>query len=419
LEACFISIFGVRFYRDGERSGLANTEADAPGRLGMERYNRELLYQQVWERPMLKVAEEYGVSSVALGKICKKLGVPVPGRGHWAKLAHGHAGARKLPLIKLENVPVIYRSRQSEQVRKAAAELKTPAYSGVGELLASGALKPPSIDHAAKPHPLIRLTTSLLRSQSRKDEHGILLPREAGGLDVRVTAGMLDRALQVMAQVVAVLEAQGLSVEIDQNGATVSLIHGQQISFGIEERVHKIVTKKARVPNPTDRWDYDESTSYETSGRLELLIHTSTWRSDSLRCKWSDAKRQRVENLVPDFVAGLMRMAIAIQRAYEERKRLQEEQEARDLERATLRKMIEEEEAKVAELTQCMEGWEEAERIRRFTAAYTYWAASRPAEEQPRRLAWIEWARCQAARLDPFVRDKPKSVLDRKNELRG
>jgi hypothetical protein len=246
-----------------------------------------------------------------------------------------------------------------------------------------------------------------------------LLPREAGGLDVRVTAGMLDRALQVMAQVVAVLEAQGLSVEIDQNGATVSLVHGQQISFGIEERVHKIVTKKARVPNPTDRWDYDESTSYETSGRLELLIHTSTWRSDSLRCKWSDAKRQRVENLVPDFVAGLMRMAIAIQRAYEERKRLQEEQEARDLERATLRKMIEEEEAKVAELTQCMEGWEEAERIRRFTAAYTYWAASRPAEEQPRRLAWIEWARCQAARLDPFVRDKPKSVLDRKNELRG
>src|SRR6266568_5281326 len=109
----------------------------------MERYDRELLYQQVWEKPMLKVAEEYGISSVALGKICQKLGVPVPGRGHWAKLAHGHAGARKPPLSKMENIPVVYRSRRSDEVRKAAAELKEPAFVEVGQLLASGALKPP------------------------------------------------------------------------------------------------------------------------------------------------------------------------------------------------------------------------------------------------------------------------------------
>lgn len=55
-------------------------------------YDREELYQKVWEQPMLKLAEQYGVSSVALGKVCRKLSVPVPGRGHWAKLAHGKAG---------------------------------------------------------------------------------------------------------------------------------------------------------------------------------------------------------------------------------------------------------------------------------------------------------------------------------------
>jgi len=62
------------------------------------------------------------------------------------------------------------------------------------------------------------------------------------------------------------------------------------------------------------------------------------------------------------------------------------EQQAREQERATLRKMIEAEEAKMAELKQGMESWEAAERIRRFTAAYADWAAARPAEEQPRRL---------------------------------
>ncbi len=87
------------------------------------KYDREELYQKVWERPMLKVAEEYGVSSVALGKVCRKLAVPVPGRGHWAKLAHGHTGARKLPLPKLDPVPVIYRSRgAAEKAANASAE---------------------------------------------------------------------------------------------------------------------------------------------------------------------------------------------------------------------------------------------------------------------------------------------------------
>lgn len=385
----------------------------------MEQYDRELLYQQVWDKPMLKVAEEYGISSVALGKICRRLGVPVPGRGHWAKLAHGHAGARKPPLAKMAEVPVIYRSHPSDQVRKTAAELKEPAYAEVHQLLTSGAFNPPAIDSAVKVHPLVRRTASLLRSQSRKDEHGTLLPREPGGLDVKVTAGMLDRALQVMASVLAVLENQGFNVESGETGGAAVTIHGQRIAFGIEEPVHRVVTKKARVPNPTDRWDYDESVSFEPSGKLELLIRTNSWDSGSLRHKWGDAKKQRVENLVPDFVAGLIRVAIATRRAEEESKRRQEEEQAKSRERATLRKSIEAEEAKMAQLKQWMDSWEAAERIRRFAAAYSEWAASRPPEEQPRRKEWIEWAKNQAARLDPFVLDKPKSVLDRKDELRG
>jgi hypothetical protein len=75
-----------------------------------EQYDREELYEKVWERPLVKVAEEYGVSAVALGKTCRKLFVPVPGRGYWAKLAHGYAGAKKPPLPKVDKVPVIYRS---------------------------------------------------------------------------------------------------------------------------------------------------------------------------------------------------------------------------------------------------------------------------------------------------------------------
>ena len=183
-----------------------------------QQYNREELYQKVWEKPMIKVAEQYGVSSVALGKVCRKLSVPVPGRGHWAKLAHGHAGVKKPPLLKLDKVPVIYRSPVAQK-EPTGSDQNDPEFAAINHLLSSGVLSPLPIDPDARPHPLIRSTASRLRNHSRKDENGILLPRESGGLDVKVSPEMLDRAMQVMTQVVAVLERQDFSVEISDKGA--------------------------------------------------------------------------------------------------------------------------------------------------------------------------------------------------------
>jgi len=51
------------------------------------RYDRKELFEKVWKAPMRTVAKEYVVSDSALGKTCKKLHVPVPGKGYWAKKA--------------------------------------------------------------------------------------------------------------------------------------------------------------------------------------------------------------------------------------------------------------------------------------------------------------------------------------------
>jgi|ERR1700733_2455617 len=55
----------------------------------LAKYNREELYQKVWDRPVQKVAKEFGISDVGLAKVCKKLFVPIPGRGYWARKAAG------------------------------------------------------------------------------------------------------------------------------------------------------------------------------------------------------------------------------------------------------------------------------------------------------------------------------------------
>jgi hypothetical protein len=382
-----------------------------------EKYDRDELYQKVWAQPLLKVAEEYGVSAVALGKTCKKMSVPVPGRGHWAKLAHGKEGAKKPPLPKLDNVPVIFRSPVAPK-KPAMSDQNDPDFAAINQFLSSDALNPSPIDASARPNPLIRHTQNLLRSRSRKDEHGILLPRESSGLDVKVSEGTLERALQVMAQVLAVLERQGCTVEVSEQGRTATLINGEHVSFGIEEPIRKVVTQKPRVPNPTDRWDYDEIVTHEPGGKLVLVIHSGTWDKYEQRTRWSDAKVQRIENMIADFVAGLMRTAVALRRQEEERKRREADEQRRVQERAQLQKDIQEEEKKLEQFNKWVDAWERAEQLRRFIAAYAEKTRSWSVEKQPQYKAWIEWAGRQADRIDPFIPEKPPSVLDRKQELR-
>jgi hypothetical protein len=52
-------------------------------------YRRDELYDQVWKDPVRTVARSYGISDVWLAKICRKLSVPLPGRGYWARKRAG------------------------------------------------------------------------------------------------------------------------------------------------------------------------------------------------------------------------------------------------------------------------------------------------------------------------------------------
>jgi hypothetical protein len=377
-------------------------------------YDREELYRQVWDQPMLKVAEAYGVSSVALGKTCRKLHVPVPGRGYWAKLAHGHEVTGKPLLPKLDKVPVIYRAPLAE--KKSTSDQSDAEFEAIDQRLASGAFAPSQVDMAT-PHSLIRATASRLRSKNRVNEFGILVPREPGGLDVTVSEGTLDRALQVMAQVIAVLERQGYSVGVSDEGRSFALIDGRQIPFAIEEPIRKVVTQKARVPNPTDRWDYDEIVTHEPAGKLVLTVLAATWGQFEQRKRWSDAKVKRLENLIPDVIAGLIRTAVSLRKQEEDRIRREADEQRRTREREQLRKDIKEEEEKLEEFQKRIESWDQADRMRRFIAAYEEKSRSWPAEKQKQYKAWVEWAHRQADRIDPLVPKKSASVLDRKHEL--
>ncbi len=77
---------------------------------------REELFLLVWERPSQEVARELGISDVALGKRCKKLQVPKPPPGYWAKVRAGRL-ARK-PILKEFSEHLVQRQKARAKQRQ-------------------------------------------------------------------------------------------------------------------------------------------------------------------------------------------------------------------------------------------------------------------------------------------------------------
>ena len=78
--------------------------------------SRVELYEKIWNIPTIKLARDFGLSDVALGKICKKHSIPKPPLGYWAKLAYGKTvprpplpsvGDQRLERIEIRKRPMV------------------------------------------------------------------------------------------------------------------------------------------------------------------------------------------------------------------------------------------------------------------------------------------------------------------------
>ncbi|OPX85749.1 MAG: hypothetical protein A4E54_02241 [Pelotomaculum sp. PtaB.Bin117] len=75
--------------------------------MGENRYEREKIYKEVCAEPVTIVAKHYGVTDVALHKVCKRLNIPAPPRGYWARIRSGEI-IKKTPLPPHKSPNVVY-----------------------------------------------------------------------------------------------------------------------------------------------------------------------------------------------------------------------------------------------------------------------------------------------------------------------
>ena len=86
---------------------------------------RRKLFSLIWSRPTTDVAKELGISDVAVGKLCRRLQVPKPPRGYWARIASGRKPKRPALLAYREELAKKLRqtTKSSSQVRLTKLQL--------------------------------------------------------------------------------------------------------------------------------------------------------------------------------------------------------------------------------------------------------------------------------------------------------
>ena len=335
--------------------------------------DRDQLYGEVWSEAMTKVAKRHGISDVALAKICRRMNVPVPERGYWARVAAGQKLSQPPLPSRAQDVP------QTVQVdpgrgRPWASEMKTVDRSPT-----------PVPDVLSSPH---RLTLQLQKSFSlrRPDSYGrVGSSRE--DIDVKVAPSSIPRVLLFIDAFVKAAEDRGYSFALPETQYDQGLeimIQRQRVKFTVFEEATRVISKGTRSA-PT-------KVEFHPSGRFAFRIreHLSI-RSEPT---FSDRSKESLESQLGIILHGLRTAAVELAERTErlDRKKEVEQKRADNHRRA---------EAQLSKLDEDLDNWSKAEALQRFIAHVELKLESESSIDVVYADRWLQWARMAATNLDP------------------
>lgn len=304
------------------------------------RLTRVELYELVWTTTLKKLAVEFGVSVVALGRHCIDIDVPVPPPGFWKR--------RTLGLPETEQRP----------------PLPTHRIYGL-----------------EVPHPLVeRSYTTLLRAST--DSRRLLVAESGTYLDVRIGRKNLERAMRLFDLLIRGLEARGHRVALTFRmlQSTRAVIHASEIPIWIEQ-----------LP--------DISKDASAVGRLGLHAGNEMW-SDGNGIRLESLMATIITSLEAEARRQASADEIDLKLALEDTKPTWE-QVVTELVSRTTREKKQRQPVHIVERQ--VLGWMWANQVRQLIAARlaTVRAGQTPDAELEK---WIKRAEAYAATYDPFVR---------------
>jgi hypothetical protein len=359
-------------------------------------FTREELYELVWSRPVLAIAKEIGVSDVALAKACRKVGIPLPGRGHWAAQKSGRSLKRpSLPKAKPEQMTIVY----------FTVSTNTPPRP---EKVMGPAVPPVQVPVLlSKPHRLVAEAQSAAKMAS--EDKGVLLLNYQKVLRVRVSAQQLTRALILMDVLIKQFESHGYRVQIGpQNTETILVLKEGEVSFRLDER-----TKQTPPPPPPPRTaarrhePYYEPwrPAYILVGTGEFTLEFGKYSLGGCRRVWKDRSGSALEAHLHEIIEEIPSWEAALRAGRIEREEYAAK--AKDAEERRIAAARDQEVLRLqrARLVAKMIAWERAKRLRDFISA-----AEGAGDHSPEMVVWLEWATKQINLLDPLQSDLSAAI---------
>jgi len=273
---------------------------------------RAELYKKVWATPLRKLAPEYGLSDVGLGKLCRRHNIPLPSAGYWTRIQFGQKPeCASLPPATDLGADVI-EILPSEPHQNQQSETKEK-------------IEYPKIEVAVDReivHP-IALRFQRLLSRSRTDERGVLLAKEEI-VPLKIASESLPRVLRICDVLFSALEQKEHTISWPKpyNTALEIIINDEKIRLSVSEALKR--KEKPLSQSSSHLWKEWE---YTPTGDLKLTLNAPefSWISKT----WKDGKRQRLETFMGEIVVECERTAQAIKqdrqkRIEDERRRIEE-----------------------------------------------------------------------------------------------
>lgn len=377
--------------------------------------SREALYIKVWETPTVKLSKEFGVSDVAIGKMCKRLDVPKPPLGYWRKVETGQK--KKIPPLGKPTVKTkpgfwIY-PKSEEQTLEFEEEYKEQSRAvaeKIAEKINAETLPEIKVSNSLyKPHALVA-QTKIAFSKRDTDSYGALCGSwETEHLNLRISRKHFQRALLIMDALLKALEKLDckVSIEKDQSMRTEVKIDDIKLSISLREDFKRFERelsdeekKSSYVP---DRYYYEPDGNFTFTAEGICGIKRS----------WRDGKTSVLEDHLNDIVFGIFHLAEECRQKEIERKN----EERRRIENAIQyekRKIIQKKELECRGFLESLSAeWRKSRDLLDFLQEYETKLIEEKGEISPEsdEAQLIKWAYNHAAQINPILNNQTNELM--------
>lgn len=384
------------------------------------RFTRQELFDLLWSRPIRDIASEFGISDVALAKSCRGKGIPLPGRGYWAKISAGAKVVREpLPPRGLGVAETIeFHSptcvdREEENALLILEEIPPPPEfpeslealtARVQKLLGKVAY----VRDLKRTHAVV---AKLLDDDVKREEKRAASAYPAYDEQAYFSAPFEQRRLKILNSIFLALAKLGMSSSArgkNPSEFAVSVAGGTTLSFRLD-------SPRRKSQHRQEDWRQVSDARRPASDPLQLSIDWYRDDEPGIRLTWDDSRDAPIEQSVQEIAVGLavaaeMQVRAAERHAYAWRVERKSElieaarrHEEEVMERDRLRR-LRLDRARIEQLLEDAMRLRLANDLREYIQLVRQTDAALPDSVPPDELAqWVSWASEQVRLIDPIL----------------